>query len=83
MEHFYRKMRQRFNILMADEREPEGGQWNYDSANRNKLKAKDLADIPTPLCFQHDVTHLLERIQRHNIPSLGKAESSLLWPVTS
>ncbi|WP_100636848.1 cryptochrome/photolyase family protein [Marinomonas sp. ef1] len=83
MEHFYRKMRQRFNILMADERKPEGGQWNYDSANRNKLKAKDLADIPTPLCFQHDVTHLLERIQRHNIPSLGKAESSLLWPVTS
>lgn len=83
MEHFYRKMRQRFNILMADERQPEGGQWNYDIANRNKLKAQDLDDIPAPLCFQHDVTHLLERIERHNIPSMGDAESSLLWPVTS
>ncbi|NLQ18565.1 cryptochrome/photolyase family protein [Marinomonas sp. M1K-6] len=83
MESFYRKMRQRFNILMADDKQPEGGQWNYDNANRNKLKAKDLADIPAPLCFQHDVTHLLERMQRHNIPSLGKAESNLLWPVTS
>ena len=83
MEHFYRKMRQRFNILMAGDREPEGGQWNYDTANRNKLKTNDLANIPAPLCFQHDVTHLLERLQRHHIPSLGKIESHLLWPVTS
>ena len=83
MEHFYRKMRQRFNILMADERQPEGGQWNYDIANRNKLKAKDLDDIPAPLCFQHDVTHILERVQRHNISSIGKAQSHILWPVTS
>jgi len=83
MEHFYRKMRLRFNILIDDQGQPEGGQWNYDNANRNKLKTKDLTDIPAPLCFQHDVTHLLERIQRHQIPSIGQAESTLLWPVTS
>ncbi|MGO1296032.1 MAG: cryptochrome/photolyase family protein [Vibrio sp.] len=82
METFYRKMRQRFNILMEDDKQPEGGQWNYDPANRNKLKAKDLDQIPEPLCFQHDVTHVLERIHRHDIPFLGKAESHLLWPVT-
>lgn len=83
MEHFYRRMRQRFNILMEGDRQPEGGKWNYDSANRNKLKQQDLDNIPAPLCFQHDVRHLLERIKRHNIASLGKAEANLSWPVTS
>ncbi|RBP83824.1 cryptochrome/photolyase family protein [Marinomonas rhizomae] len=83
MENFYRKMRQRFNVLMDENGQPEGGKWNYDSANRNKLKTKDLNEIPTPLSFQHDMRHLLERLQRHNIPSLGNAESNLLWPVTS
>ncbi|ETX12320.1 deoxyribodipyrimidine photo-lyase [Marinomonas ushuaiensis DSM 15871] len=83
MENFYRKMRQRFNILMTDEKQPEGGQWNYDSANRNKLKAQDLAAIPEPLCFQHDVTSILTRLERHQITSIGKAHTSLLWPVTS
>jgi deoxyribodipyrimidine photolyase-related protein len=82
MENFYRKMRQRFNILMDDDGQPEGGQWNYDSANRNKLKTKDLNAIPAPLCFQHDVRHLLERIERHDIASIGRAEPDLLWPVT-
>ncbi|MFC3024364.1 cryptochrome/photolyase family protein [Vibrio zhugei] len=82
METFYRKMRQRFHILMENDKQPEGGQWNYDTANRNKLKAKDLSEIPEPLCFAHDVTHILERIQRHGIASLGKNQSSLLWPVT-
>ncbi|MBJ7553898.1 cryptochrome/photolyase family protein [Marinomonas spartinae] len=83
MEHFYRRMRQRFNVLMAGEGQPEGGKWNYDSHNRNKLKESDLDNIPVPLCFQHDVTHLLERIERHGIVSLGTAQASLAWPVTS
>ena len=82
MEHFYRKMRQRFNILMTDDHTPEGGHWNYDSANRQKLKASELKDIPEPLLFQHDVSHLLERIERHKIPFLGEADAALPWPVT-
>ena len=81
MENFYRKMRQRFTILMDETGQPEGGKWNYDSANRNKLKAQDIKAIPEPLCFQYDVRHLLERIERHNITSIGSAEEKLLWPV--
>ena len=57
MEHFYRKMRQRFEVLMNADKEPEGGKWNYDAANRNKLKPADLAAIPAPLCFTNDVRH--------------------------
>jgi len=81
MENFYRKMRQRFTILMDETGQPEGGKWNYDSANRNKLKAQDIQAIPEPLCFQYDVRHLLERIERHQITSIGRAEEKLLWPV--
>jgi len=81
MESFYRKMRQRFNILMDQEGQPEGGQWNYDRANRNKLKAQDITEIPQPLCFDYDISHLLERIKRHNIPSIGRTEKELVWPV--
>ena len=34
MEHFYRRMRQRHQVLMDEAGEPEGGQWNYDHDNR-------------------------------------------------
>ncbi|MGI9278703.1 MAG: cryptochrome/photolyase family protein [Endozoicomonas sp.] len=61
MEHFYRKMRKRFDILM-DGDQPEGGQWNFDHENRNRFKAKDLADIPEPLTFSNPVTAILERL---------------------
>lgn len=81
MESFYRKMRQRFAVLMDETGQPEGGKWNYDGANRHKLKAQDIQNIPQPLCFQYDVRHLLERIKRHHIPSIGHAEDNLLWPV--
>ncbi|RDL45407.1 cryptochrome/photolyase family protein [Marinomonas piezotolerans] len=82
MEHFYRKMRKRFNILMEDENTPVAGKWNFDSANRNKLKPKDMAHIPEPLLFNNDVSHIQERIKRHNIQYLGKADNAILWPVT-
>lgn len=35
MEYFYRQMRQQTGLLMNDG-QPEGGQWNFDSENRNR-----------------------------------------------
>ncbi|WP_115717909.1 cryptochrome/photolyase family protein [Gallaecimonas mangrovi] len=81
MEHFYRKMRRRFQVLMTANK-PEGGRWNFDADNRNKLKAADLAAIPEPLCFSNDVSAILERLARHQVPSIGTAQTQLLWPVT-
>lgn len=81
MEAFYRKMRQRFAILMDDEGQPEGGQWNFDANNRNKLKATDLPSVPQPLLFTNDVSEILKRLEKHQIKTLGQAQSSLLWPV--
>ncbi len=79
MENFYRAMRKRFNVLMEDEK-PLGEQWNFDADNRNTFKKDDLAAIPQPLLFANDASDILERINRHNIAHMGKAESSLLWP---
>lgn len=44
MEYFYREMRKRTGWLMTDDGEPEGGDWNYDKANRKRIP-KDL-EIP-------------------------------------
>lgn len=51
MEYFYREMRKNYNILM-DEDYPEGGDWNYDSANRKP--PKDGLHIPAPYNGQTD-----------------------------
>ena len=37
LEAFYRRMRLRFNILVQDG-QPEGGQWNFDQNNRERLQ---------------------------------------------
>ena len=80
MESFYRKMRQRFDILM-DNGQPIGERWNFDGDNRNKLKPADIAAIPQPLMFANPVQPYLERIQQHNIQTIGKSSDSLFWPI--
>ena len=46
MEFFYREMRKQYNILMNGT-EPEGGEWNYDSQNRQAPPSGGLL-IPPP-----------------------------------
>lgn len=51
MEYFYREMRKKHRILM-DAEQPEGGKWNYDTQNRNKLP--DEVQVPEPEKFAPD-----------------------------
>lgn len=81
MENFYRKMRQRFNVLM-DNDEPLGGQWNFDADNRNKLKKTDLPSIPKPLIFENNINEVLARIDARGVEYFGEIGETLLWPVT-
>lgn len=80
MESFYRKMRKRFDVLM-DGNDPVGERWNFDSENRNKLKASDLDSIPEPLIFANDVGDILKRLEKHSVSNFGNEEKQLLWPV--
>lgn len=83
MEAFYRKMRERHQILMEDD-EPSGGKWNYDKQNQNKLKKEQFDSVPEPLVFATDVSDILTRLKRHKITMIGEIDEvnqQLLWPV--
>lgn len=81
METFYRKFRRRYSILM-DDGNPLGGQWNYDKENRNRLKQKDLDDIPKPLLFNTPAADIVERLRKHRVKYIGSIGETLTWPVT-
>ncbi|MBQ4834432.1 cryptochrome/photolyase family protein [Pseudoalteromonas sp. MMG010] len=82
MEHFYRFMRKRYDILMQAEGKPLGGKWNYDAQNRNKFTQVDIANIPKPKLFENDISGVVERLNRHRVSYFGNINESLPWPVT-
>ena len=45
MEFFYRKMRQKYDVLMQGS-EPIGGAWNYDAENRKAFGKHGPQNIP-------------------------------------
>ena len=51
MEYFYREMRREHGVLMR-EAEPEGGQWNFDAENRERLP--DSIAVPDHPEFEPD-----------------------------
>ena len=55
MEFFYREMRKKTGLLMTDEGEPEGGQWNYDKDNR-KPPSGDMNPPPQPNFNRDEIT---------------------------
>ena len=52
MEFFYRKMRQRYGLLLEPDGKPCGDKWNYDSDNRKGWRNQ--AAIPDRPELQHD-----------------------------
>lgn len=81
MESFYRNMRRAHKVLMEGD-EPVGGRWNFDSENRNRLNKTDIEAIPQPLLFATDVSEIKQRLEEHQIKSIGHCTDSLSWPVT-
>jgi deoxyribodipyrimidine photolyase-related protein len=71
MESFYRHMRKKWNLLMADG-QPEAGQWNFDAENRKKLPAH--FQVPPALLFQHDVSTLLAIIEAQGVKTMGSID---------
>lgn len=63
MESFYRDMRKKTGYLMDEQHKPEGGKWNYDELNRNKLpKNKHVPPTPNfqPDAITSEVMELVE-----------------------
>jgi len=78
MEHFYRKMRVRFDVLMLDN-EPLGGRWNFDQDNRKRFP-KNIT-LPEPMVFANEGRATLERIRRHQLPTIGETSETSIWPI--
>jgi len=81
MEYFYRDMRKKHGVLMQNEKNPEGGKWNFDKSNRNKWKGKP--EIPHEKGFRKDVSSILEQIKQQKIKTMGEIEEkNFNWPTS-
>lgn len=76
MEHFYRVMRRRHDLLM-EAGEPAGGRWNFDAENREPLPPP-LArpPIPRPMQFRPDAItrDVMRLIERHCPDAFGELD---------
>jgi deoxyribodipyrimidine photolyase-related protein len=82
MEHFYRHMRKRFDILMEDGK-PSGGGWNFDRDNRKHFGKQGPGHLPAWQDFGIDSTTQsaiddVEKLFPQNPGSLAR----FIWPVT-
>lgn len=78
MESFYRMMRKKHNILMVED-QPEGGQWNYDQSNRKKWKGDP--PVPAEKKFHHNISSILEAIERAGVNTFGNVNAeNFNWP---
>jgi len=73
MEFFYRLMRKRTGLLMDEQGEPEGGQWNFDAENRKKWKGRPAA--ASPMSFAPDeITREVIELVRSHIDGFGELD---------
>ncbi|TVZ52838.1 cryptochrome/photolyase family protein [Dokdonia sp. Hel_I_53] len=81
MEYFYRMMRKKYDILMVNDKDPEGGKWNFDHSNRNKWKGDTL--IPHERGFRKDVSNIVQLLKDQKVETMGRInEQHFNWPTT-
>jgi len=79
MERFYREMRMKHGVLLDASRKPIGGKWNYDVANRKKIPKNH--QPPAPICFDHDVSGLVEMLAKMEVKTIGSIDvKRFIWP---
>ncbi|MDX1644680.1 MAG: cryptochrome/photolyase family protein [Thermoanaerobaculia bacterium] len=82
MEHFYRALRRRESILVDADGEPEGGEWNYDSENREPL-GDEAPEIPARL--EHEPTEIAATaldVVATELSDLPGELAGFAWPTT-
>lgn len=79
-ENFYRWMRKKTGVLMNDDGEPKGGEWNYDDENQ-EFPPEDW-DSPEIYEPEHDeLTEETSEWIQEEFDVWGETDS-LVWPVT-
>ncbi len=82
-EFFYRELRRRHRVLVDEDGEPEGGQWNFDHDNRGAFGKAGPGAVPPPVRFAPDaitreVIALVEKRFAKHPGDLADFD----WPVT-
>ena len=80
LEHFYRMMRKRHDVLM-DGGDPIGGEWNFDKQNRKAFKRAPRAPRPYTPETDDVIDEVIDLIERE-LPDLPGRLNRFRWPVT-
>ncbi|MEO2062451.1 MAG: cryptochrome/photolyase family protein [Christiangramia sp.] len=81
MEYFYRDMRKKYDIMMVNAKDPEGGKWNYDKSNRKKWDEK--SEIPHEKGFRKDVSDLVKLLEKEGVKTIGRISAkNFNWPTS-
>ena len=83
LEYFYRLMRKTHGVLIDQDGNPEGGQWNFDRDNRKPFPKKGPGLIPPPELFEPDAITktVLAEVEDRYADHPGSLEH-FQWPVT-
>ena len=79
MEYFYRDMRKKYDVMMVNNKDPEGGKWNFDKSNRKKWKGSP--KIPGAFELNQDISEIKKEIEKANIKTIGSLDpKKFSWP---
>lgn len=83
LEHYYRRLRRRFGVLMTEDGNPVGGQWNLDQENRKSFGTSGPGETPAPPVWPEDPLRreVATAVERHFADHPGAIDLSLL-PIT-
>ena len=82
MEFFYRKMRQKYDVLMTDGN-PIGGAWNFDADNRKPFGKLGPKNAPTSPKVNIDAVTkaVIDDVEQY-FPQHPGSTAHFIWPVT-
>ena len=82
MEFFYRKMRQKYSVLMQGN-EPEGGAWNYDAENRKTFGKDGPHNVPVAPKLNIDAItqEVMDLVEQH-FPEHPGLLNHFIWPIS-
>ena len=82
LEHFYRHMRKRADVML-DNGVPAGRKWNHDASNRRSLGRNGPGLVPQPPAFDpDDITREAIRRVEQRFPQHPGSLVNFDWPVT-
>jgi deoxyribodipyrimidine photolyase-related protein len=83
LEYFYRERRREYDVLVTEDGDPVGGEWNFDDENRESFGADGPGMIPDGPSFERDATTQSARrdVETHFPDAPGELDD-FRWPVT-